>query len=747
MDKSIGIIGLGFVGDALKNGFEYFGVTNIAVHDPKILGSTISRVIDKDIIFICVPTPMCKGGAIDDSIVQNVLRELETEHYSGVAVIKSTLLPTSVCKFRKWFPTLRIVTNPEFLTERRAREDFINTEWILLGGDKDDISLLKELYLFVYRNAPQDIMYAEVTAESAMMAKYMTNVWFSVKVSLMNEYHQLWNILTDKDMVSGDWDDIVRAFSLDSRVGPTHLQVPGPDGDFGFGGKCLVGDEVVHAKLDNCMPNLYYFRDLFDLQDDHKISVASYNRFSAAVEFKPIEGVRKRVVNQLLMIKTDKGSRVTSSIDHNHLVFNPESRTFEKVKVSDLKIGDYVASVNVPISRDKITSTINLLPYEKVKWVKINRNITDDEIQFLYGNDIISRDQKTRLLNGDRSLISKQACIALRINQSDVVKIKTNTSSEFDELITIDDDYAKIVGYYLAGGNITIDDRGNPLTYFSFGFHKDYYINDLCESLSCKGYEYYHKIDKYYNHDSSVVVVKNSVLGYILGKLGCGINSKNKKIPDCIFNDSHLIRVCLSSYFRGDGTVKNGYGKHIGLNIASQSKILIEQINSILRNIKVFASYCQKTGKKSSGISHQLNINCKDDIIAVSNYLNLIEQERNYFIRDKSNNMQDGGSGYTHYIELDHYTLVRVIEILLIDDPTEVYSTQVEDNENFITSGNLLTANCFPKDLNALMSLAKGNGSSAKVMAAAWNDNANYRKNKDWLTIDGAVSEDYVEET
>lgn len=241
MDTSIGVIGLGFVGDALKNGFEHFGVTDIAVHDPKI-ESSVDDVIGKDIIFICVPTPMKMGGNIDDSIVHEVLRELESRKYSGVAVIKSTLLPTSVNKFRKWFPTLRIATNPEFLTERRAREDFINTKWILLGGDNCDTSILKRLYSFVYRDSPHAIMYAEISAEAAMMAKYMTNVWFSVKVSLMNEFHELWGKLQDDGEISGSWHDLVNAFALDERVGPTHLQVPGPDGDYGFGGKCFPKD-------------------------------------------------------------------------------------------------------------------------------------------------------------------------------------------------------------------------------------------------------------------------------------------------------------------------------------------------------------------------------------------------------------------------------------------------------------------------------------------------------------------------
>lgn len=239
MNKTIGVIGLGFVGDALKNGFEHFGLSEIAVHDPK-LGTSITAVEHCDVVFVCVPTPMGNGGVIDDSIVKHVLDDLVGLGYNGVVVIKSTLLPTSVHKFIEDYD-LRIMTNPEYLTERCAREDFINTKWVILGGAGRDIAEVREIYEYVYRDS-EEVKYSTVTAEAAMMAKYMTNTWFSVKVALMNEYHELWTSLLDKDAVAGDWDDLVDAFSHDVRVGPTHLQVPGPDGDFGFGGKCFPKD-------------------------------------------------------------------------------------------------------------------------------------------------------------------------------------------------------------------------------------------------------------------------------------------------------------------------------------------------------------------------------------------------------------------------------------------------------------------------------------------------------------------------
>lgn len=234
----IGIIGLGFVGDAMKYGCENFGFNDIVVYDPiKLPGSKIDDLIDTDISFVCVPTPMGAGGKIDDSIVCNVIESLNNIRYKGIISIKSTLVPTSVNKIIELFRYLKITTNPEFLTERSARQDFVNSKWVVVGGKREYTSVLKEFYEKMFKSAK----IVEVTAEAAMMAKYMTNTWFAVKVSLMNEFYDLWSKMSECG-IKGSWDEVVGAFSSDDRVGPTHLQVPGPDGDYGFGGKCFPKD-------------------------------------------------------------------------------------------------------------------------------------------------------------------------------------------------------------------------------------------------------------------------------------------------------------------------------------------------------------------------------------------------------------------------------------------------------------------------------------------------------------------------
>lgn len=247
----IGIIGYGFVGKALENGFNILAkylIDEIVLFDPKIDGSNIESVKPCDFVFVCVPTPMMSSGEMDVSIVKDVLTKLEIIGYTGLVVIKSTTTPVKIKELIGSYQNLNIITNPEFLTERSANKDFLESAWIVIGDDGCYSDKLIQLYEKMWPAAK----IIKVSPEAAMMAKYMTNSWFATKVSLMNEFKKLWDKLD-----YGSWDDVVKAFGADVRVGPTHLQVPGPDGDFGFGGKCFAKD--LNAVMFMCNENMTPF--------------------------------------------------------------------------------------------------------------------------------------------------------------------------------------------------------------------------------------------------------------------------------------------------------------------------------------------------------------------------------------------------------------------------------------------------------------------------------------------------------
>ena len=258
---SIGIIGNGYVGGSLANGFKGFIETKIFDNDPaRSLNSFATVINTTDFVFVCVPTPMNiqNGGRVDLSIVESVLAKISNNlsnnlsnnfssknkpSHNPLIVIKSTVTPGSVEKLILQFPSLDIVFNPEFLTEKNANADFVNATRVLIGGEK---SLCEKLAV-LYRKRFKDKKIIQTDVATAQFVKYMCNSFFSVKVSFMNEMFQAAKVL------GVNWQDASEGFVSDGRVGLSHLQVPGHDGDYGFGGKCFPKDlnAFINVLIDN----------------------------------------------------------------------------------------------------------------------------------------------------------------------------------------------------------------------------------------------------------------------------------------------------------------------------------------------------------------------------------------------------------------------------------------------------------------------------------------------------------------
>ena len=182
---------------------------------------------------------MYEDGSADLSIVESVLDELSQFPGDRIAVVKSTIPPGSTERWnRKYEETgLRVVFNPEFLTEANALDDMRNQNRIVLGGPRPWINAVKQLFQTAFPKVPL-IKTSSTTAE---MVKYMTNNFLTVKVSFANEMAQICEAL-DKSGFNVDYDKVVEYAKYDRRLGESHWSVPGPDGDRGFGGHCFPKD-------------------------------------------------------------------------------------------------------------------------------------------------------------------------------------------------------------------------------------------------------------------------------------------------------------------------------------------------------------------------------------------------------------------------------------------------------------------------------------------------------------------------
>jgi len=236
----LAIVGYGFVGKATDQGFNK-RVTKYIV-DP-LLGTSIAELKDfqPEIVFICVPTPMNNDGSQDASIISSVTNDLSKYCPKAIKVVKSTVIP-SILEELKVIDT-NLIYNPEFLREKHANFDFIKSDMIIFGGDRNVSSQVSNAYLRHSRCETKEHIFTDL--KTASLIKYAINTFLASKVIFFNELHSIFNKLETSD----DWDTVINIISRDKRIGESHMQVPGHDGRKGFGGACFPKDSLALIKF------------------------------------------------------------------------------------------------------------------------------------------------------------------------------------------------------------------------------------------------------------------------------------------------------------------------------------------------------------------------------------------------------------------------------------------------------------------------------------------------------------------
>ena len=228
----IGIIGYGYVGQAVAYGFS---TAEIHIYDKYKEGfETLTSVVKKsEFIFLCLPTPIREDeSGIDLSIIEDTLKKLTklTDKTDKIIIIKSTIIPGTTVRFIKKYPKTLFVYNPEFLTEANYLQDFVNSDRTIIGASSDRVSLrVVALYRQQFTKTP--IFQTDPT--TAEMVKYMSNCFLSTKVIFANEMFDICNKLGVK------YEEAKKMVVADRRIYDSHFDVTSLRG---FGGKCFPKD-------------------------------------------------------------------------------------------------------------------------------------------------------------------------------------------------------------------------------------------------------------------------------------------------------------------------------------------------------------------------------------------------------------------------------------------------------------------------------------------------------------------------
>ena len=273
--KKISIIGSGYVGLVSGAGLSEFGnhvtcvdidkikIANlkklkIPIYEPGLdnlirknmkkgllnFSSNISKSIkNSEIIFIAVGTPQSNDGSADIRYVESVAKTI-SENLNDFKIIctKSTVPIGTGKKIKVLIEKLsnsknfEYVSNPEFLREGAAIDDFLRPDRIIIGCESDNaVNAMKEVYRPLYLNETP-IVFTNI--ETAEMIKYASNAFLATKISFINEIANLC------EKIGADVHHVSKAMGLDGRISPKFLH-PGP----GYGGSCFPKDTRALAYL------------------------------------------------------------------------------------------------------------------------------------------------------------------------------------------------------------------------------------------------------------------------------------------------------------------------------------------------------------------------------------------------------------------------------------------------------------------------------------------------------------------
>lgn len=263
----VGVVGVGYVGLTTAVCMAGRGLHTIAVDIdtdkvrklsagipvidepelPELLRASLSRrllsfsadfaaLADRDVVFVCAPTPSAGDGRADLTAVHSVVDRLGATLRRGAIVALKSTVPvgtTSTVDNRLRSNGIRVVSTPEFLREGHAVHDFRHPDRLVIGS-LDDVAAqrIRETY------GPEAEPVLRMTPESAELAKYASNAFLAVKLSYTNSLAALCT------RVGADIDDVTGCMGADRRIGGEFLR-PGP----GWGGSCLPKDTaaLVHT--------------------------------------------------------------------------------------------------------------------------------------------------------------------------------------------------------------------------------------------------------------------------------------------------------------------------------------------------------------------------------------------------------------------------------------------------------------------------------------------------------------------
>lgn len=233
MTIKIIIQGKGTVGQSTEMFLEAFGneELDIEFNDPaKDIVADPASWENAGYVIICVNTDLNDSTILPENDTSNVdaaINEALINGFRGRIVIRSTMGVESISKLESQLGQ-NLIAWPEYIREATWQEDSVNPKMVVIGGEAS------EEFANLFKSYTGTLLLTD--AVEAMIAKLSTNTFLAMKVVFANQVREL----CEKNGAS--YDVVRRLLLAEGRLGSSHWQTPGPDGQAGFGGKCFPKD-------------------------------------------------------------------------------------------------------------------------------------------------------------------------------------------------------------------------------------------------------------------------------------------------------------------------------------------------------------------------------------------------------------------------------------------------------------------------------------------------------------------------
>ncbi|HZU20592.1 MAG TPA: nucleotide sugar dehydrogenase [Gaiellaceae bacterium] len=663
----------------------------------------VNDVADCEFLFVCVDTPPTYSGDADLSRVWTVVDELPDLDGRPILVMKSTVPVGTGEKVRvgldqRGLDHVGYVSNPEFLAEGRAVEDFMNPDRIVIGAfAADDADAVARLYDSL------DAPVLRTDVNSAEMIKLAANAFLMTRISFINEIANVCEA-TGADVVA-----VAEGVGLDKRLGPHFLRA-----GIGYGGSCLAGEETVVVRLAgrSFLIPLKLLYDELDGQPPLPLEALAWDEKTGQACFAPVAAVtRRESPGAIVELRTKMGRRLRCTPDH------PLVTRRGIVAAGDLTTGDWLPlaqGLSGTVSEHPVLDVLEGLAVAGAEGADVIvrapaiADLSPEEMRERLPDASASRRMDIRRRRAPR--LSEARTLNISLEQSSVGTARNGAYVPVE--LAPDERFWRIVGLYVAAGHCSADGRRRRLQW-SFHPRRE---EDLVEEVRSFWSDYGVKASVVRRQTTACVVVSSRVLAaWWLGVLGLGANRYEQRVPDFIWDAplSHK-RSFLSGLWRGDGSCSYvNRGASVVLEYGTASHELADGVVRLLADLAVVARMKVGRTAKSTVDTYWIVVSGAQQVESLVELVSpsrraAVERAVAQTTRIAPTGFQRGGGT----------AWVRVVEATRRTHSGFVYSLEVPGAETFVTTGGLVCHNCFPKDSLALKQLASNSGYHFQLLSA-----------------------------